>query len=163
MVVVDRAERLVGRVGGLISAGWVDRAGLRLPDRPWDIADRRWLAHGVVADEPAAAAAVLAAVRGAAVAVGCADADLRDLLVDDLGRIGAVELEELGPDPLEALDAEQRALLEALAAGRSIVDAAAALFLSPRTAERRVAGLRHALGVRTTAEAISLAATGRAG
>ena len=77
--------------------------------------------------------------------------------MDDLRRIGPVDQVLLGPDPLAALDDDQRALLEALATGSSIGEAAAALHLSTRTAERRLATARKALGVRTTAEAIALA------
>ena len=49
---------------------------------------------------------------------------------------------------------EQRALLERLANGETIAAAAAAEFLSLRTANRRIAQAREALGVRTTREAV---------
>jgi hypothetical protein len=52
------------------------------------------------------------------------------------------------------LVAEQRALLDRLAAGETIAAAAAAEFLSLRTANRRIAEARQVLGVRTTREAV---------
>ncbi|MBT8228494.1 MAG: LuxR family transcriptional regulator, partial [Dactylosporangium sp.] len=52
------------------------------------------------------------------------------------------------------LAAEQRALLERLAAGETIAAASAAEYLSLRTANRRIAEARRQLGVRTTREAV---------
>ena len=49
---------------------------------------------------------------------------------------------------------EQRALLERLADGETIAAAAAAEFLSLRTANRRIAEAREVFGVRTTREAV---------
>jgi DNA-binding NarL/FixJ family response regulator len=49
---------------------------------------------------------------------------------------------------------QQRALLERLANGETIAAAAAAEFLSLRTANRRIAQARQLLGVRTTREAV---------
>jgi DNA-binding NarL/FixJ family response regulator len=49
---------------------------------------------------------------------------------------------------------QQRALLERLANGETIAAAAAAEFLSLRTANRRIADARQLLGVRTTREAV---------
>jgi DNA-binding CsgD family transcriptional regulator len=53
-----------------------------------------------------------------------------------------------------ALDDAQRELLELLAAGLSVAEAAARSHLSPRTAERRLAEARAALGAATNAEAV---------
>jgi DNA-binding NarL/FixJ family response regulator len=49
---------------------------------------------------------------------------------------------------------QQRALLERLANGETIAAAAAAEYLSLRTANRRIAHARQLLGVRTTREAV---------
>jgi DNA-binding CsgD family transcriptional regulator len=57
--------------------------------------------------------------------------------------------------PLDELDAEQLQLLELIAAGHSLAEAAAALHLSVRTAARRLVAARFSLGVSTTAEAVS--------
>ena len=56
---------------------------------------------------------------------------------------------------LEELDAEQLRLLELIAAGHSLTEAAAVLHLSARTAARRLLAARMSLGVRTTAEAVA--------
>ena len=61
---------------------------------------------------------------------------------------------EDGEVAASALLPEQRALLERLANGETIAAAAAAEFLSLRTANRRIAQAREALGVRTTREAV---------
>lgn len=50
---------------------------------------------------------------------------------------------------------QQRALLERLANGETIAAAAAAEFLSLRTANRRMAQARQLLGARTTREAVT--------
>jgi hypothetical protein len=59
------------------------------------------------------------------------------------------------PAGLAVLHADQRALLERLAAGQTIAAAAAAEYLSLRTANRRIAAARLALGVATTRDAVS--------
>jgi DNA-binding NarL/FixJ family response regulator len=56
---------------------------------------------------------------------------------------------------VDDLDAEQVELLELLAAGYSLAEAARTLHLSPRTAARRVGAARTTLGVRTTVEAVA--------
>jgi DNA-binding CsgD family transcriptional regulator len=60
------------------------------------------------------------------------------------------------------LAVEDRRILELLAEGKSLVQAARALHMSRRTATRRLAGIRRTLGVRSTCEAL-LAALERAG
>jgi hypothetical protein len=104
--------------------------------------------------------AVLAAARGAGIVAICdAEAPLGRALVDDLSRLGTVWQ---GPqtDPADSgaavadLVPEQRALLDRLAAGDTIAAAAAAEFLSLRTANRRIAEARALFGVRTTREAV---------
>lgn len=69
--------------------------------------------------------------------------------------------EDLGPEPTGQdlavsgpLLPQQRALLDRLANGETIASAAAAEFLSLRTANRRMAQARQLLGVRTTREAV---------
>ena len=63
-------------------------------------------------------------------------------------------------DPLVApgvpvLSAEQRDLLAALSGGATVTEAALALFVSRRTANRRLAEARYLLGVTTNAEAVT--------
>ncbi|HEX6076843.1 MAG TPA: LuxR family transcriptional regulator [Micromonosporaceae bacterium] len=139
--------------------GWNTREGFALPEGTWDVADRKLLLFGRVPDMETAGLAVLAAARGAGVVV-ITDPDTepgRSLLAD-LTRIGPVT-RGTGDDPGQSSDdlpltAEQRALLERLAAGETIASAATSEFLSLRTANRRIAQARSALGVRTTREAV---------
>jgi len=156
LVVADRRRVPQAEVDRWIEDGWRVDEGLDLPSEPWDLADRRWMRSGCVADDEELAAAALAAVRGVGLVVGCTDADLRARLVEDLARVGQVTELSLGADPLDVLDEDQRAVLQALAGGATITEAAAAVHLSPRTTERRVSAARQALGVRTTAQAVAL-------
>ncbi|MEV6490559.1 LuxR family transcriptional regulator, partial [Actinoplanes sp. NPDC051633] len=75
-----------------------------------------------------------------------------------LARLGPVQHGPGGPeepgDALADLVPEQRALLDRLAAGDTIAAAAAAEYLSLRTANRRIAEARAIFGVRTTREAV---------
>ena len=146
--------------------GWQVRDGFALPDRRWDVTGAHLVLHGRVADREAAEQALHAAVRGAGiVAVVDERSEVGRLLVGDLRRIGPVRRRaEDGPPPtpagedvpseLAVLAEEQRALLERLANGETIAAAAAAEFLSLRTANRRIAQARETLGVRTTREAV---------
>ncbi|MGH3735690.1 MAG: LuxR family transcriptional regulator [Micromonosporaceae bacterium] len=140
--------------------GWKTREGFALPDPAWDVSDKQLLLFGRVPDLQTAELAVLAAVRGAGVVV-IADAESEPgrTLLADLARIGPVGTDaddvptEAGDDDLP-LTEEQRALLARLAAGETIAAAATSEFLSLRTANRRIAQARAALGVRTTREAV---------
>ncbi|GIF02519.1 LuxR family transcriptional regulator [Actinoplanes siamensis] len=137
--------------------GWTARPGFALPDQAWDVGAARIVLHGRIGDEDADTArlAVLAAARGAGVVAVCdTESPAGRALVDDLGRIGPVQRGTDGADPLASLIPEQRALLDRLAAGDTIAAAAAAEFLSLRTANRRIAEARALFGVRTTREAV---------
>ena len=104
-----------------------------------------------------AANAVLAAVAGARLVVEAdAPRDVVDQLCDDLRRIGALD-HRVGPPSGPVLSKEERALLEQLMSGASLGEAARALHISRRTADRRLAAARAALGARTTAEALRIA------
>ncbi|GAB3861450.1 hypothetical protein GCM10028801_25630 [Nocardioides maradonensis] len=111
-----------------------------------------------VTDLATAADAVLAAVGGTPVVV-LADAprEVIDRLCDDLRRIGEVE-HLIAPPAEPTLSATERELLGALLAGCSLGEAAQALHLSRRTADRRLATARRALGVTTTPAAVRRAA-----
>jgi DNA-binding CsgD family transcriptional regulator len=64
----------------------------------------------------------------------------------------AVGRRELSDNPLRS---DQRRLLELLAEGMTVEEAARRVFISRRTADRRLAEARIALGVRTTTEAVA--------
>ncbi|SHN45996.1 LuxR family transcriptional regulator [Cryptosporangium aurantiacum] len=170
LYVLRTAADLALVVRRLASEGWAVRTGLAVPDEPWDLTASRTVVTGPVADDEAVAGAVLAAARGAGVvAVADVESPAGQALLADLARIGPVRrAPQTGESDGAArvvpeadsngdglpLTAEQRALLDRLAAGDSIAAAAAAEFLSLRTANRRIAAAREALGVRTTRQAV---------
>jgi DNA-binding NarL/FixJ family response regulator len=106
-----------------------------------------------------AARALDAAIRGEGLVVAVPSIDAFSGFLDDLSRLGSVRF--IGrDDPIESidpLDDEQRRLLSLLAEGSSIIEASARLHLSRRTASRRLATARQALGARSTAEAVAIA------
>jgi DNA-binding NarL/FixJ family response regulator len=118
-----------------------------------------------VVDEAGASSALLSALDGARLLVhATAERAVVDRLCDDLRRLARVDLVDTssrvpgprpsagGPPPLPESGAE---LLAALAEGRTLGQAAVALGLSRRTADRRLAATRDALGARSTAEAVA--------
>jgi DNA-binding CsgD family transcriptional regulator len=109
-----------------------------------------------VRDEADAGAVVLAALDGAAVTVDSAtDPALVERIQDDLRRLGRVDAVRLEPVALAAeLTPEGLRLLGLLVEGLSLGEAAGSLHLSRRTADRRLAAARRALGAATTAEAL---------
>lgn len=144
----------------LIRDGWVARDGFALPDPAWDVTGNRLVLHGRITDTETLQLAVLAAARGAGIVAICdAESPLGRALIDDLSRLGPVR-QGAATEPAETGNAvadlvpEQRALLDRLASGDTIAAAAAAEFLSLRTANRRIAEARALFGVRTTREAV---------
>lgn len=141
------------------------RSGFDVP-APFSTAPAaRVVCTGAVDGPDTARAALLAAAQGASVIVwideGTVDDGLRRRFLSDLARLGPVTSGEVGDGPEPVLTAEQRELLECVADGASIPEAAAQLFVSVRTAERRMAQVRAALGVRTTAAAAVAYRAGR--
>jgi DNA-binding NarL/FixJ family response regulator len=147
----------------LARAGWTTREGFALTEAQWDVSGLRVALFGRVADADTAELALMAAARGAGiVAITDTGTEIGRALLADLNRIGQVSTDpdadvvdtSGGDDAGPQLAPEQRALLERLASGETIAAAAAAEFLSLRTANRRIAEAREALGVRTTREAV---------
>ncbi|HTF09607.1 MAG TPA: LuxR family transcriptional regulator [Asanoa sp.] len=145
----------------LARSGWVTREGFALTEQVWDLTGNRLLLFGRVPDRETVRLVVLAAARGAGVvAITDTGGDIGRALLADLTRLGPVHRDSGGADaapdgggPSELIP-EQRALLDRLANGETIAAAAAAEFLSLRTANRRIAQARATLGVRTTREAV---------
>jgi DNA-binding CsgD family transcriptional regulator len=136
------------------ASGAVVEDGFDGPYRPG-----RVVRLGRIASALDAQAALLAALGGhGIVAHATGDRAVIDRLVDDLRRLGAVD-HRLGavPDSPDA-GSEVRQLLGLLAEGQSLGEAAAILGLSRRTADRRLAAARRALGTDRTTEAIARAA-----
>lgn len=149
LVVVEASERAlaatlteVERAGARVVYGWRNEASV--------------VCTGVVRDAADAAEALLAAVAGAGLVVHAqADREVIDRLIDDLRRFGTVDHRTGEPDPGPALTAEERRLIDLLAEGSTLVEAAAELHVSRRTADRRLDSVRRKLGVATTAEAVA--------
>jgi DNA-binding NarL/FixJ family response regulator len=154
--VVATIGEATGVLRALVRDGWQTREGFALPDPAWDVTGARLVLYGRVPDDDTVQLAVLAAARGAGiVAVTDVDGSVGRALLDDLRRLGPVATGGTDDaDPVARLVPEQRALLERLAGGDTIAAAAAAEFLSLRTANRRIAEARTLLGVRTTREAV---------
>ena len=101
--------------------------------------------------------AVLAAARGSDLVVAVEPGELRDAALDALGRVAVVETDgEMLLGPVAELEPEGRRMLELLASGVTIADAAEALHISRRTADRVLARARQSLGARTTAQAVRM-------
>lgn len=103
------------------------------------------------------AAAVQAALRGfSLVVVNQAPRDVADDLYEDLRRFGRLEVRSLPPPAVgDRLSADERGLVELLARGVSLGEAASTLHMSRRTADRRLASARRVLGAATTPELIA--------
>jgi DNA-binding NarL/FixJ family response regulator len=129
-----------------------------MPTDPWDLSGSAIVCRSSVDSRAQLALAVLSAVRGAGIVATAPNAALRNELITQLGRLGAVETGEdsVAPSWLK-LDETQRRLLELLGKGWTIGQAAETVYLSRRTAHRRLASARHLLGVSTTTEAIVMA------
>jgi DNA-binding NarL/FixJ family response regulator len=146
---VDQAARL------LESDGW--RLVDGLDARP---ALARVVLRGTVASPRDAAAALLSALDGFGLLVrAMADDEVVDRLVDDLHRLGPVDhrAASAAASAGARMTVEGRAILGLLAEGHTLGEAATRLGLSRRTADRRLAEARVALGVTRTTEAISRA------
>jgi hypothetical protein len=161
LFVVTTAADATTALRRLIRDGWSPREGFAQPAQQWDLSHARIVCHGRVPDSDTAQVALMAAARGAAIVAVCdLDSELGQAFLADLRRLGTVgtDPDAETTDPADAggpsLAPEQRALLDRLAAGETIAAAAAAEFLSLRTANRRIAEAREILGVRTTREAV---------
>lgn len=120
----------------------------------YELHDRNLVWAVVVVDEEGCSAVIEAILRGVDVVVRCdgLSSDLATRFLDDLRRVGGSEAKP--PGAVSQLDPDQRALLEALAAGATLSVAAAAQGMAVRSAHRRLSAARSALGVETTAEAV---------
>jgi len=151
LVIIEGGEiALEYAVRQIVAAGWTAEPGFAGPYRPGAVAR-----IGIIATASAAEAALLAALAGQGlVARATASRDVIDRLVDDLRRLGPVDyrvgLRKTSPQ----IEPDTRAILGLLAEGHSLREAAAILGLSRRTADRRLAAGRRALGVQRTTAAI---------
>lgn len=105
--------------------------------------------HAIATQLGIAEATVVAFIRSARVKLGARN------------RVHAAHLAAGGSSAgvsRDALEPEQFRLLDLLAAGSTVDEAAAELYLSRRTVQRRLAEIRSALGVSTTAAAVASSA-----
>lgn len=155
LILVDASEDLQAAAEELRASGWTVRDRVELPERTWNVSGLRLVCTATIRTPRDAETALVAAARGAGLAVAVAEEALRERLFADLEHLGAVNLWHRRGDPLAALDREQRRLLKLLAEGVTLEEVAQALSYSRRTVNRRLAAIRAALGARTTAEALS--------
>ena len=139
----------------LRASGWQIVAGLAT--RP---AGDRTVLEGKVTTDDEAASAVLAAIDGYGliVPVTLEGASLHRL-EDDLRRLGTLAI--AGDDPAAVAippDPDGLAIVAMLARGHTLGEAAHALGISRRTADRRLAAAKATLGAGRTTEAVALAA-----
>jgi DNA-binding NarL/FixJ family response regulator len=158
IIVIDGPDDLFAHaVGELARDGWQVSQGFGSTDvrRPGSGREAR---VGKVRTAADASAALLAVLDGAAIVMhACAPPEILDRLLGDLRHVGPVDHRRDSEPASPTLDAEARELLALLAQGRTLGAAAAALGLSRRTADRRLAEARTALGVERTVEAVAQA------
>lgn len=135
------------------NGGWTQVEGFAAPYEGGDV-----VRTGAVDSEASAQAALLAALAGQGLVVRVtASREVTDRLVDDLRRLGPVDHRIGLPVRSPGLGRDARAILGLLAEGRTLGEAADFLGLSRRTADRRLAEGRAAMGVTRTTEAIARA------
>lgn len=153
IIVAGPPEAVEAAIAEVRRAGWHVTAGFgEQPPSPGEVRS------GAIETEADAAAALLSVLAGAgAVIQAGGEGPLLDRLLDDLRHLRRVDVRR-GPRPGDSpVDEDARAILAILAEGRTLGDAAAQLGLSRRTADRRLAGARAALGVERTVEAVARA------
>lgn len=137
----------------LEGAGWRLEPGFGPPHR-----EGRIVRSGTIHTAVDAAAALVAALAGQGlVARTLASRDVVDRLIDDLRRLGPVDHRMGRAQAAPDIPSEARAILGLLAEGESLGEAAATLGISRRTADRRLAVARQALGAKRTTEAVARA------
>jgi hypothetical protein len=148
----------VGRPGDAHLAELTDDRPIRhlpVPDKPWHLAGDLLVVE--VVDDVSHMGALDAAQRGADVIVALAP-ERRAAFVEDVERLGLTNWQ---PRSVSS-DVDWAPILEALAAGATTEEAARRSNLSLRSAHRRLAQARAALGVTSTAAAVAIwVATGR--
>lgn len=157
LIVVEADEALfqkalheVEGAGWSLRPGWVEPTGMP--------ANRggRAAYFGAIEGRRDAEAALLASLRGYGVVARVATVDSQATFIDDLRRVGPVDL-RVADRPSALLDADQRMLLQLLADGQTMARAAGTLHLSLRSVQRRMRAARAVLGARSTAEAVHIA------
>lgn len=153
LIVADSLVAAGEVLAALRRDGWTSVDADGLPGKPWDLADRKLVISCSVDGSEERSNALVVAARGAAVvAVTHPSTPELAMFVDELSRLGPVEFASQSSS--SSLTVEQRQLLRLLASGETLGAAARRLSLSRRTADRRVAEARAALGASSTAQAV---------
>lgn len=149
-IVITGGSGLAEAAAETRAAGWRVVSGWHPP-----AGAKQVVCVGRVESAADASAALLAAVAGHGIVFeAAADHDLIDRLCDDVRRLGRLEHRDEA-DARPSLPADEHALLDRLLSGQTLGQAAAGLHLSRRTADRRLASARRALGAGSTAEALT--------
>jgi DNA-binding CsgD family transcriptional regulator len=152
LIVVEEDERLFDQaVAELQAAGW---RVVRTWDPQAERSRTQMACAGRVAGPEDAERALLAALRGFGLVVSVRRADDgAAVFLEDLRRLGPLDIRSSGSEAVRLNPGETR-LLGLLAEGTSLSTASRELHLSRRSAYRRLARVRKALGVATVAEAV---------
>ena len=154
LIVCRSASLLLAVRAELAVAGWTLQHDLTVPDQPWSREGEGLACTGTVTNSAQLVESVTLLLRGITVAVEVADADLARDLWDQGRRVAVAELFDDRERPVaDGLSAIHLELLLRMSAGDVVARAARHCHLSERTAARRLAEARRALGARTTAEA----------
>ena len=151
-------------------AGGAVQTNLQLPVVPWSLVAADLTCVATVSGPGDAAEAIVAALRGVSLVLFVGhDASWagRVDFLEDLDRLRSIAPD--GPSsapaallaPMPEIGPDQGDILELLAEGLSLPEAAGRLFLSLRTTERRLSAAKRLLGVRSTAEAVVAFVAGR--
>jgi hypothetical protein len=148
LVVVHGPEALAEASEDLTRLGWQVVAGWRVgPDE---------VASGSLASYDDLAPVTLAALAGAGIVADVGeDRLLAEHLCDDLRRLGPVE-HRSAANGWVVLTTDQRRLLDLLGEGMALGEAAGRLHLARRSADRRLAAARAALGSASTGAAVTM-------
>jgi hypothetical protein len=150
LILLDDPRGLAALRARLERDGWRVQESWELSDEAWDVGERRLVCSGRVDTASEQQAALLAGARGAGLIVIEAPAAAYEF-IDDLERLGPVE-RRAAQAGAGSLNAETIDLLSALARGLSVAQAARETLMSLRTAHRRLAAARDALGVTSNSE-----------
>jgi DNA-binding CsgD family transcriptional regulator len=160
LIVIERDDDALfhSTIAEVTAAGWRRHDDLELGPGHWDVTDQRIVCTGQIELPAAVSDALLSVARGAGlVALLRCDARTKRSFLHDLRRIGPVELRtEDEVSPILSLTEEQLRLIELLATGSTVGQAADRINRSRRTTDRLLAAARDALQVGTNAEAVTL-------
>ena len=159
LILFDGTEEELARLKeDLQQEGWKLLYGWNLPQIGWDLGTDRTVCVGQVRTEEDAEAAVIAAARGTGILAIVSPGDpVAGSLLENLERVGPVEHRSSSTGKTSGLTPGDGRLLSLLGEGLSVTEAAQALHISRRTAERRLAHIRRALNVGSTSEAVVVA------